>query len=50
MHTARPIATLADLATLEQNPVYAALPAFPSDSVHDDEAMALLDIIEERFS
>jgi iron complex transport system substrate-binding protein len=50
----------ADVATLEQNPVYAALPAFESGDVHElpywvlrgdyDEAMALLDIIEEQFS
>ncbi|MFB8386829.1 ABC transporter substrate-binding protein [Microbacterium sp. NPDC055910] len=50
----------ADLDALRANPVYAALPAFQSDSVHVlpywvlrgdyDEALALLDIIEERFS
>ncbi|HEY1175087.1 MAG TPA: ABC transporter substrate-binding protein [Phytomonospora sp.] len=49
-----------DVATLKQNPVYAALPAFAEDRAHDlpywvlrgdyDEAMALLDIIAERFA
>lgn len=48
-----------DVATLEQNPVYAALPAFQGGNSYDlpywalrgdyDEAMALLDIIEEMF-
>lgn len=48
-----------DVATLQQNPVYAALPAFTSGNAYDlpywvlrgdyDEAMALLDIIEEQF-
>ncbi|WP_156759111.1 ABC transporter substrate-binding protein [Microbacterium karelineae] len=49
-----------DIATLEENPVYAALPAFESDSVHllphwtlrgdYDEALATLDILEDLFA
>lgn len=48
-----------DAATLAENPVYAALPAFQNDSVYDlpywslrgdyDEALATLDHIEELF-
>lgn len=48
-----------DVATLSENPVYAALPAFQDDSAYDlpywvlrgdyDETMALLDIVEEQF-
>lgn len=49
-----------DVATLKKNPVYGALPAFKSDHAYDlpywvlrgdyDESMALLDIIEKKFS
>lgn len=49
-----------DAATLAENPVYASLPAFQADSVYElpywmlrgdyDEALALLDLIEETFS
>lgn len=49
-----------DVATLKKNPVYGALPAFKSKHAYDlpywvlrgdyDESMALLDIIEKRFS
>lgn len=49
----------ADVATLAENPVYAALPAFQDDHAYDlpywvlrgdyDETMALLDIVEEQF-
>ena len=49
-----------DVATLSENPVYAALPAFQNDRAYDlpywvlrgdyDETMALLDIVEEQFS
>jgi iron complex transport system substrate-binding protein len=49
-----------DVAALQSNPVYSALPAFQSGNAYDlpywvlrgdyDEAMALLDIIEEQFS
>ncbi|ATL25651.1 ABC-type Fe3+-hydroxamate transport system, periplasmic component [Streptomyces formicae] len=49
-----------DVATLKKNPVYGALPAFKSDHAYDlpywvlrgdyDESMALLDIIEQKFS
>lgn len=49
-----------DVATLKKNPVYGALPAFKANHAHDlpywvlrgdyDESMALLDLIEKRFS
>lgn len=49
-----------DVATLSENPVYAALPAFQDERAYDlpywvlrgdyDETMALLDIVEEQFS
>lgn len=49
-----------DVATLEQNPVWAALPSFAAGQAFDlpywslrgdyDEALALLDIVEEQFS
>ncbi|MFC8726402.1 ABC transporter substrate-binding protein [Streptomyces bacillaris] len=49
-----------DVATLKKNPVYSALPAFKTDHAYDlpywvlrgdyDESMALLDIIEKKFS
>ncbi|MEV0650774.1 ABC transporter substrate-binding protein [Phytomonospora sp. NPDC050363] len=49
-----------DVATLKKNPVYAALPAFAEGHAYDlpywvlrgdyDEAMALLDIVAERFA
>ncbi|MFI1226561.1 MULTISPECIES: ABC transporter substrate-binding protein [unclassified Streptomyces] len=49
-----------DVATLKKNPVYGALPAFKADNAHDlpywvlrgdyDESMALLDLIEKKFS
>lgn len=49
-----------DVETLKQNPVYAALPAFRDGAAYDlpywtlrgdyDEAMALLDVIEQQFS
>ncbi|MFD4239888.1 ABC transporter substrate-binding protein [Streptomyces sp. NPDC058542] len=49
-----------DVATLKKNPVYSALPAFQANQAYDlphwvlrgdyDESMALLDIIEKRFS
>ena len=49
-----------DVATLSENPVYAALPAFQNERAYDlpywvlrgdyDETMALLDIVEEQFS
>ncbi|MGC5346870.1 ABC transporter substrate-binding protein [Streptomyces sp. DT24] len=49
-----------DVATLKKNPVYGALPAFKANHAYDlpywvlrgdyDESMALLDIIEKRFS
>ncbi|MFD8445453.1 ABC transporter substrate-binding protein [Streptomyces globisporus] len=49
-----------DVATLEKNPVYKALPAFKANHAYDlphwvlrgdyDESMALLDIIEKQFS
>lgn len=49
-----------DVATLKKNPVYGALPAFKANQAYDlpywvlrgdyDESMALLDIIEKRFS
>ncbi|MGK9148080.1 ABC transporter substrate-binding protein [Plantibacter flavus] len=49
-----------DVALLQTNPVYAALPAFQSGNAYDlpywalrgdyDEAMALLDVIEQQFS
>ncbi|MFF7037823.1 ABC transporter substrate-binding protein [Streptomyces griseus] len=49
-----------DVATLKKNPVYGALPAFKANRAYDlphwvlrgdyDESMALLDIIEKKFS
>ncbi|MFJ2026649.1 ABC transporter substrate-binding protein [Streptomyces sp. NPDC087897] len=49
-----------DVATLRKNPVYKALPAFKANRAYDlpywvlrgdyDESMALLDLIEKRFS
>lgn len=49
-----------DVATLKKNPVYGALPAFKANQAYDlphwvlrgdyDESMALLDIIEKKFS
>ncbi|KUF19389.1 ABC transporter substrate-binding protein [Streptomyces silvensis] len=49
-----------DVATLKKNPVYGALPAFKSNHAYDlpywvlrgdyDESMALLDLIEKKFS
>ncbi|WP_411082270.1 ABC transporter substrate-binding protein [Streptomyces sp. cmx-18-6] len=49
-----------DVATLKKNPVYGALPAFRKNHAHDlpywvlrgdyDESMALLDVIEKKFS
>lgn len=49
-----------DVATLKKNPVYGALPAFRANHAYDlphwvlrgdyDESMALLDIVEKRFS
>ncbi|MDQ0983083.1 ABC transporter substrate-binding protein [Streptomyces sp. V2I9] len=49
-----------DVATLRKNPVYKALPAFRANRAYDlpywvlrgdyDESMALLDLIEKRFS
>ncbi|MEU5284346.1 ABC transporter substrate-binding protein [Streptomyces sp. NPDC020755] len=49
-----------DVATLEKNPVYGALPAFKANQAYDlphwvlrgdyDESMALLDLIEKKFS
>ena len=49
-----------DVATLSQQPVYAELPSFAQDHAYDlpywtvrggyDEAMALLDIVENQFS
>ncbi|MEI5032237.1 ABC transporter substrate-binding protein [Streptomyces sp. S1A(2023)] len=49
-----------DAATLEKNPVYGALPAFKANQAYDlphwvlrgdyDESMALLDLIEKKFS
>ncbi|MYT37022.1 ABC transporter substrate-binding protein [Streptomyces sp. SID8356] len=49
-----------DVATLKKNPVYSALPAFRTNHAYDlphwvlrgdyDESMALLDIIEKKFS
>ncbi len=50
----------ADVASLSESPVYAALPAFEEGNAYDlpywvlrgdyDEELALLDIVEERFS
>lgn len=50
----------ADVASLEANPVYAALPAFQKGQAHDlpswalrgdyDESMAVLDLVEQQFA